>query len=82
MYLIDNFDNFAKKSLSNFKSEKTNLMINQLSKKVEEENEDNSDEEKKIESFKNLENYLNKDPFKPEPKNESHLNFKLINNCV
>lgn len=60
--------------------------MKKLAKKAKEENEENPEAEglvkSDIESFKDLQDYLNQDPYKKEEKSEALMNYKLINNCV
>lgn len=58
LYLIDNLDNLAMKSLSIFKQEKKDDLMKTIAKEAKIENDENPDaaglNESDIESFKNL----------------------------
>lgn len=86
LYLLDNLDNLALKSLSIFKAEKTHDMLKKLAveanESLKETPEDTDLNQGEIDDYKNLQKFLHSDPYAPEEKVKAKMNYRLINNCV
>lgn len=86
LYLLDNLDNLALKSLSIFKADKTHDMLKKLAKQadesIKESPEDSDLNQGEIEDYKDLQKFLHSDPYAPEEKVKADMNYRLINNCV
>lgn len=60
--------------------------MREIAKKAKEENHENPEAEglnsEEIDGFKNLQAFLNEDPYTPKQTEDAHMNFKMINACV
>jgi len=81
LYLLDNLDNMALKSLNIFKSQKTNAIINKMAK-IEKRKETNGDTEKNLFTLESLETYMAEDQYAVKEDGPTEINFRLINVCV
>lgn len=81
LYLLDNLDNMALKSLNIFKTKRTNEIIDATAKEQQNKFE-YEDKHIKIPNAESLEDYISKDQYTPKEDEVSEMNFRLINVCV
>ena len=81
LYLLDNLDNMALKSLNIFKTKRTNQIIDSVAKQQKIDNKEGK-KEKQVQNIESLEEYLSTDQYTPHEEEKSEINFRLINICV
>lgn len=82
LYLIDNLDNLALKSLNIFKSKKTKEIFNAMAKRSKNMIEGAMKNNGTVQDKESLAENVDLDQYRPEEDESFEVNFKLINVCV